>query len=744
MLEKISIYIVPPFLTFLIGIYLSVISVLRGKCKAENVLFSLICIWWVLLGYVFISQQITNGASEEILIDQYIVQFIFAYVPVLYLLFFHTVLDIKRNGIVAIAVVTSFIFSLVVAFDYFYSTGHYIAGAYQYGWGCIIKGGIAFNIFGAYGALVIAYLVVVSFRRQQVETNREFRLKIRYILFSILCVGVLGLLNMLSIAGINFYPAGNFNFIPLSILGYGLLKHRLMDVRSMLHMSLTWVILSSLIIIPNIAIYYFFRDYISVLSSFSLFLFLMLWFLLNHLYFLKIQPVINRFFNKTKHNLREIETKFIEDSAFLKNLDELIDEFKGVLKKTLSLKYVSLYIRSGDSNTYINRGEIAFIIDPGLRDWFLDHDDFLEKNAVETNPYYDTIRERLQEIFYKFSCTYIVPLVRNNELIGLLFLPGKSNYEHFTTDEIRFVSRIRNAASIALANSSMYQNISNLKDNLEKIVEERTQALQTKNKMMLYDLRIAKNVQTALLPPKSINSKHFKIFAETEPLQEVSGDFYDIIKLPNNKVAVVIVDVSGHGVPSGLLTTIIQAEIEKQLIQALHPSTTCTIINSRLDPILTATGFYFTMLMAVFDLTTMTMEFTNCGHLRPIFLSPEGECKELAVDGLLIGAEPYFDFTYEELAFNRFDRIILCTDGITEAKNYRGSFYGTSSLLDLVKSTGHLSPEGQLREMLKRVNEFQSNTVKTDDKTIIVIEIGETLSSGDGNVEIEVRGVELI
>ena len=719
-LERFNVFMVPPVLSLIVGVFLGVLSLVKGKRKRDNLLFALVCLWYTLLAPVFIIHHLVDDQTLILRVER-TVHFLYVFIPLVNVVFFHSLLSVERKYLEIACGAVSAVLAVLTQTDY------YFTGLYSFQWGYIARGSVGFHVFGLYSFGVILYVLVLSYKKYIAEQNQIQRLKLKYIIFSIGFVVLLTIMNVPAINGYDFYPLGNFMFLPLAILAYGVLRYKIMDIRSVFHITFIWLVISSLIIVPNVILFYFVRPWFAGMDSSLLFVILLVWFALNHLYFVRIQPVINQWFNKRKYNLRKAELNFVQDIAFLKNTDDLSRQLSDVMKKDLSVKFAELYLRVEDTNIYKSVHEERIEIEPGVQEWFAGANHLADKYMVETNPYYLHVKDILMPLFNSLKCSYLVPFVHDYVLQGLLVLGSKVNLQQLSGDEIHFINNIRGAASISFSNSMMYQNLSNLKINLEHIVEDRTRELKKKNDQMVFELKVAKNVQQTILPSNLPDNDNIRIVAKMIPLMEVSGDFYDIVKVDDNRVAVVLVDVSGHGVPSALLTSMIKSEISQQLMKNDIPADSlASVINENLRPVLSEAGFYFTMFLCYINLAERMMEYTNCGHTDPYLLRDGAVAARLGTEGFFIGTP--FDASYEkrEIAVATGDRICMFTDGMTEMRGVDDYTMGEAKLEELLFSTAGLDVEAQLDAVLEGMGAFHESMShqKTDDVTLLIIEIG--------------------
>jgi hypothetical protein len=322
-----NIYLIPPVISLIVGLGLALLFLVKGKFKKDNVLFALICIWWSLLSPIFISHHLFHGNIELILKIERSIHFFYVFIPVVNLVHFYNYYDLKRRYIIWICLVLSSIFAITT------QTPYYISGLYTYSWGYMAKGGIAFQLFGLYGTIIVVYFIVLFFRMLKTETNKIRRTRLKYILASFNTVALLTMGNLPALNGIDVYPMGNFMFIPLLFLAYSIFRYRFMDIETIVSTTLIWAVISSLILIPNIVIFLVLWPYIVPEPRFEQFPVLVTWFLANYFYLRYVQPKIDQLFNRRKYNLRSAAAAFIENISLLHTLDALINEFIELVKK---------------------------------------------------------------------------------------------------------------------------------------------------------------------------------------------------------------------------------------------------------------------------------------------------------------------------------------------------------------------------------------------------------------------------
>lgn len=469
---KLNLYILPPLLSLLVSLVIIYIAVFKSRFKSENVIFVILCIWWSLLSPVFLCHQFLRGNEELILKIERLVHFFYVYTPAISLLYCFRVAGTDDKVLIRGAFIVSFIISLFTPTDF------YIPALNQYSWGYMGKGGAAFLAFGAYAGAVLIYLIVFFVKRIREEQNQLVRLKFKYIIASFLISAVLSILNYPAIIGINFYPPGNFSFIPLTFLAYGVLRYRLLDFQGIFQRATIWAILSTLLTLPNIAAIYYLYPFISMQNYAVLFIAGLFWFFINYHYFSLVHYLVERFFNKRKLELQKIESDFLGSIYSLKTFQELAGQFTGVIKNTLSFDRAELILCDAGSGSIPGFGGKGISLSSGLKKKITRYNSMIERDALEYAPEYKNVREELSGIFEKYNASCLVPLVHHNSIIAVLMLPAKKNGKPFTSDEILFMKNVKSSAAISLSNSIMYSDLTKLKESLDLKVKEKTADLE--------------------------------------------------------------------------------------------------------------------------------------------------------------------------------------------------------------------------------------------------------------------------
>ncbi len=238
------------------------------------------------------------------------------------------------------------------------------------------------------------------------------------------------------------------------------------------------------------------------------------------------------------------------------------------------------------------------------------------------------------------------------------------------------------------------------------------------------ELEIARSVQSGLLPkelPEIINVKTSSIYMPTD---KVGGDLYDIFVTPSQKVAILIFDVSGHGVPAALIAATAKMLFAHYIEKLESPSVVFSEVNKQLCQFI-QTDHYLTAFLGILDPIRNTMVYSRAGHVKPIvFRSESGSAEFLEGRGFFIGHAALLDiaeYSEQMVSLAPGDKVLFYTDGLTEGSNYQNQFYGSKRLMNAVRQYGALEPDAFLHELLREQTAFCGGHKLRDDFTMLCI-----------------------
>ena len=234
------------------------------------------------------------------------------------------------------------------------------------------------------------------------------------------------------------------------------------------------------------------------------------------------------------------------------------------------------------------------------------------------------------------------------------------------------------------------------------------------------ELNLAQQVQIAALPEPFENTQDIEILAEVNVAKEVGGDFYDYFHLDDRHIGVLIGDVSGKGSPAAMFMMKTITCFNNFVELGKKPSQVMKEVNAYIykgnDKEMFVTCFY-----GVLDLDTGVFEFANAGHNRPI-IKRNGKYLYLPCSsGFVLGGLPEAYTKDEKTTLDKGDLIVLYTDGVTEARNKEGDFYGENRLIDFYNSKTFTSLVEMQYELKDDIKSFVNGAPQNDDMTLLLM-----------------------
>ena len=236
------------------------------------------------------------------------------------------------------------------------------------------------------------------------------------------------------------------------------------------------------------------------------------------------------------------------------------------------------------------------------------------------------------------------------------------------------------------------------------------------------ELEIARKIQTTILPRESPRTSRLRVASRYLPMTAVAGDFYDFLVLDENRVGVLIADVSGHGVPAALIASMVKIAIASQLSHADDPSRVLAGINEMLSGKLK--GQFVTAAYLFLDLEKRLMRYSGAGH-PPLLRHhwPDGKVEEVVQNGLVLGVRAKSVYATLERPIAAADRFLMYTDGLLEARNSASQQFGDARLRDLFESTAGTDAEAAATAVVGALSLWTGRKPQDDDLTLIVLDV---------------------
>ncbi len=238
------------------------------------------------------------------------------------------------------------------------------------------------------------------------------------------------------------------------------------------------------------------------------------------------------------------------------------------------------------------------------------------------------------------------------------------------------------------------------------------------------EMGVASKIQQDMLPQISAgfnDRSDFTIHAMMNPAKEVGGDFYDFFFVDESKLAIVVADVSGKGVPAALFMVIAKTLIKDQALTGINPAQVLTKANNLLCES-NGEGMFVTAFMAVLDLATGEFTYANAGHNLPLIKQGERYEWLKARPGFVLAGMEDIVYRQASLQLNPGDKFFMYTDGVTEALNPAKELYSDPRLLETINKAGDMSVKETLEFIHSDILSFANGADQADDITMLGIE----------------------
>src|SRR6266581_5071295 len=262
-----------------------------------------------------------------------------------------------------------------------------------------------------------------------------------------------------------------------------------------------------------------------------------------------------------------------------------------------------------------------------------------------------------------------IPLVSQGELVGLLNLGPRLSEQDYSTDDRGLLNTLATQSAPAVRVAQLVQ-------------DQQTQARE--NERIQHELRVAQLIQKTLLPKDLPALPGWKVNAYYRAARQVGGDFYDFIYLDDDRLGLVIGDVTDKGVPAALLMATTRSVLRAVAQRVVSPGRVLEMVNEIIYQDIPP-NMFVTCLYALLDPESGQLLYANAGHDLPYHRHQTGEVTELRATGMPLGLMPGMKYEEKETRLAHGENILFYSDGIVEAHNHDRGMYGFPRLMRLVE-----------------------------------------------------------
>ena len=300
----------------------------------------------------------------------------------------------------------------------------------------------------------------------------------------------------------------------------------------------------------------------------------------------------------------------------------------------------------------------------------------------------------------------VAPLLYAKQNMGVLALANSRMGSPFSQNDFVVFKSISEQSAFALYNAIIYSEAN-------------------EKKRLDHDLAIARDIQRILLPAEAPIVNGFEIGGMNVPARQVSGDYFDYIKVDDERLGVAIADVSGKGIPASLIMAICRSVLRSQAIGNSSPADVLQKVNRQLYPDIKE-DMFISMAYLVLDHVRGGVTLARAGHDAPLLYQQKSQnVTPLKTPGMVVGIDSgdVFDRLTTDVAvpLERNDCILLYTDGITEALDNEGNEFGLERTIGSVQSSAKEGAQAIVTRLIDDLRNFVGSTPQNDDITMIAI-----------------------
>jgi len=478
----------------------------------------------------------------------------------------------------------------------------------------------------------------------------------------------------------------SYVLIPMTF-AFAILKYRLLDIDLVIRRTLSYSVLSGITLVIYIGLVFLLGNLVVTWFGAKNQTAIIVATLAAGLLFIplrnRIQQSIDRRFARHKYSYPEALRELLTVAQQEGSLETFAQKTVTIVQKALQSRSVVLMVKANAQSSLAPIASVGLPVNaPSL---------VLDDDSVSTDG--DFVRFQPQGALAGAGLHSAFSIVSGGCLVGVLATGAPIGGGELESEDVDFLRGASTHITLALGR---------LTDSLDE--SEFQQALE---------------IQQSLLPKNLPTLQGIDLAALWQPARTVGGDYYDVLVFDERHFAICIADVAGKGMPAAMLMSNLQAAVNAIADAGLSPRSVCEKVRKVVKPNLSG-GKFVTFFYALFDLDAKTIRYTNAGHNAPILVRADGSAIELDGGGpalaRLMTSTPYTDASVE---FGSGDRLVLFTDGVTEARSPSGEDFGEASLLAIVRD-GTGDARTMRTEILTAIQQFSAGRLQ-DDVTLVVV-----------------------
>jgi len=422
----------------------------------------------------------------------------------------------------------------------------------------------------------------------------------------------------------------------------------------------------------------------------------------------------------TLEAISEINESFIEKIGIKPVLERVVDYIDQRLKPDILVAHLLSPEPEGEEIKLV-KGARSFELPDTLLNHALKKGRSLLINDLSPYPQYKSLDKK------GIDSMAISPFRTRHKTLGLIAVFSKKE-RNFTDHEYNILNTFANQISILIDNLQLLEKIKDLtlkgrKGEKVEDLHKFKDLLSIEKYREQCELGLAKEIQTSLLPPQIPPVKNLSLSSFNRPASSVGGDYYDFLKLGNEKWAIAVADVSGKGIPAALVMTMLRTVLYLIPKEQKGSPERCLELLNRFFYRETEASCFISMIYGVWDPQGNNFTFANAGH-EPLLLCRKGkEVQVIENSGLVLGMMNTLGsrIRHHSLHLSSSDSLLLYTDGATDVFNNKDKKYGIERLNTAFQKNIDLSPDELLKNIGRNIEGFSKGNPLEDDITLLLL-----------------------
>jgi serine phosphatase RsbU (regulator of sigma subunit) len=702
---------------FIYGVFLSFFIYIKRKNSLECVLFCLFALsvsTWCLVPFV---RNIGEGRQQALVFIR-LLTIGGAFIPPFVLHFAHVLIEEHQSKKARYVLITSYTIALLFSLNVF--SPNFIKGIdLSVSFYRVIPGPL-YTLFLIYFSLSTAYGLYILLMAYKISKGRK-KSQIKYFFFALFLAFLGGSMHVLS----TYFESGEpfshdlFLISYLTVLAYAIIRYRLMEIDTVIHRTFLWLLTLVLVILPIGLAATFSIGWIVSLSRIAKLALISAVFVFFVWYYSKLKPHIDHIFRRRKYDYYQVLGEIGQKIGSELDINNVIARLFKELKDVLYIRNGLALVQQPDKLDYYEAGstgyeslleaqkpeKVILNYQNPLSQWLNRHQKALEREQVEIDPQYEPIKQETLSFINQNSVELLIPVIMENKVNALLGIGKKENLQSYTIKDIELLENMGRQIGITIDNAMHHEDIVEK----ERLAEE---------------MKLGREIQMSLLPRQVPSVAGLIVQGLMQPAKEIGGDYYDFIPLPHkNQLAVVIGDVSGKGVAAGLLMAMAKTAIHTLSQEEVSPKQILLKTNNILNQHIGGQKF-MTMLYFRWDVNKRILTYSSAGHEHILLYRSSGGVESILSGGFMLGMIPDIDTLLEDrqLSLNIGDKVILYTDGVTEARNPSEELFSLKRLTGIIAKHGNEPAQDLLSIIKEEVYTYIGTREQYDDITLVVME----------------------